>query len=76
MKVKVVTDEGKVVSLGYMDQPYNIEDGVAFSFGPVTDGGQTSTEIDLPDEYVDRPLTDVTVGDFVKRLESTLRKRK
>ncbi len=77
MKVKVVSDKkGQIVSLGYMDQPYNVEDGVAFSFGPVAEAGQTTTEVDLPDEYVSRPLTNITVADFVKRLQADLRARK
>ncbi len=75
MKVKVVSDEGQIVSLG-IDEAYNIEDGVAFSFGPVADSGQTTTEVDLPDEYLSRPLTDITVDDFVKRLQADLRAKK
>ncbi len=72
MKIKVVTEKGQIVSLGYMEQPYNVEDGVAFSYGPIADSGQTICDVDLPDEYVDRPLTDITIGDFVKRLQADL----
>ncbi len=72
MKVKVVTEKGRIVSLGYMEQPYNVEDGVAFSFGPIADSGQETCDVDLPDEYVNRPLTDITLGDFVKRLQADL----
>lgn len=77
MKVQVVSDKkGKIVSVGYMDQPYNVEDGVAFSFGPLADDGQAVVELDAPDEFVGRPLTDVTLANFVERIQADLDAKK
>lgn len=76
MKVKVLSEKGQILSVGYIDQPHNVEDDVPFDFGPVGDGGQTVSEVDLPEEYLNQPLTDVTVDSFLKRLQADVQKKK
>lgn len=71
MKVHVLYDaKGRIVSAGFIDLPYGIEDDVPFSFGPVAEDREATAELDIPDEYVRRPLTDDTLVEFVERLQA------